>query len=272
MTVGNKVSKKRVMLLVKEINRSKEDVIEYLSSLGLDKVTLNTTLEPETVSKVYNHFKRDLEEQEKHKKKVLDFSLKNKIEMSEAEEQKRKQEELKRKKEEEDRIKKVLEEKAKAEEEEKRKQELLAMLEREKLLKEQERKEKEAKAQLEKILDEKKKKAAAKAKAEKETVIPEEPKDKKIAEEIQKPEKTEKVITEEPKPVPVFAAAAEPEKPKAETEAKAKIPETVKSDIPRDQSGAHLKSEIPSKPIISPFNKPIAPIHPSAKKKTEEPR
>lgn len=272
MTVGNKVSKKRVMLLVKEINRSKEDVIEYLSSLGLDKVTLNTTLEPETVSKVYNHFKRDLEEQEKHKKKVLDFSLKNKIEMSEAEEQKRKQEELKRKKEEEDRIKKVLEEKAKAEEEEKRKQELLAMLEREKLLKEQERKEKEAKAQLEKILDEKKKKAAAKAKAEKETVIPEEPKDKKIAEEIQKPEKTEKVITEEPKPVPVFAAAAEPEKPKAETEAKAKIPETVKSDIPKDQSGAHLKSEIPSKPIISPFNKPIAPIHPSAKKKTEEPR
>lgn len=272
MTVGNKVSKKRVMLLVKEINRSKEDVIEYLSSLGLDKVTLNTTLEPETVSKVYNHFKRDLEEQEKHKKKVLDFSLKNKIEMSEAEEQKRKQEELKRKKEEEDRIKKVLEEKAKAEEEEKRKQELLAMLEREKLLKEQERKEKEAKAQLEKILDEKKKKAAAKAKAEKETVIPEEPKDKKIAEEIQKPEKTEKVITEEPKPVPVIAAAAEPEKPKAEPETKAKIPETVKSDIPKDQSGAHLKSEIPTKPIISPFNKPIAPIHPSAKKKTEEPR
>ena len=44
---------------------------------------------------VYNHFKRDLEEQEKHKKKVLDFSLKNRIEISEAEEQKRKQEEAK---------------------------------------------------------------------------------------------------------------------------------------------------------------------------------
>ncbi len=269
MTVGNKVSKKRVMLLVKEINRSKEDVIEYLSSLGLGKVTLNTTLDSETVSKVYNHFKRDLEEQEKHKKKVLDFSLKNKIEMSEAEEQKRKQEELKRKKEEEDRIKKVLEEKAKAEEEEKRKQELLAMLEREKLLKEQEKKEKEAKEKLEKILDEKKKKAAAKAKAEKETVIAEEQKDKKIAEKIPQPEKTEEVKPEEPQPI---SAAAEPEKPKAEPEAKANISEPVKSDIPKDQSGAHLKSEIPSKPIISPFNKPIAPIHPSAKKKTEEPK
>ena len=145
MTIGNKVSKKKVMLLIKEINRSKEDVIEYLNSIGVEKVTLNTTLDPDIVNKVYNHFKRDLEEQEKHKKKVLDFSLKNRIEISEAEEQKRKQEEAKRKKEEEDRIKKVLEEKTKAEEEEKKKQELLAILERENMLKEQEQKEKEAK-------------------------------------------------------------------------------------------------------------------------------
>ena len=305
MTIGNKVSKKKVMLLIKEINRSKEDVIEYLNSIGVEKVTLNTTLDPDIVNKVYNHFKRDLEEQEKHKKKVLDFSLKNRIEISEAEEQKRKQEEAKRKKEEEDRIKKVLEEKTKAEEEEKKKQELLAILERENMLKEQEQKEKEAKEKLEKILDEKKQKeqkkkleeeAKKKAAEEKKTkdekheqaeekvkakeVVPEEKavaETKEIKADIVGAKATvtetefpaEKISKPEQEKKSVEIKKTEPTPATKEIPAKAK--ESPKTEVHKDQSGAHKREEF-HREIVSPFNKPIKPLTAAEKQKADESR
>jgi len=291
MTVANKVTKKRVMLLVKEINRSKEDLLQYLASLGIDKVTVNTTLDAETVSKVYNHFKRDLEEQEKHKKKVLDFSLRNNIDMSEAEEQKRKQEEAKKAKEEEERIKKVLEETMKREEEKKRKQELLAMLERDRMLKEQEKLEKEAKEKLEKILDEKKEKKLQKQREleEENQKKLEEEKLKKLEEEKQKEiaakksdEKetvqkslfenievsTAEIIKKEPLEKPEDKNVEIKPEVSAPKEIKPISTEIPKKDFPKDQSGAHSKEEaITSKVLESPFNKPIAPFERTSQNK-----
>ena len=71
--------KVKVVNLIKDINRPKEDIIEYLSNIGIDKVTINTSLEPEIVAKVYSHFKKDIEEQYKHIKKVVDFAQKNRV-------------------------------------------------------------------------------------------------------------------------------------------------------------------------------------------------
>jgi len=131
----NKTQKMRIVKLIKEINRSKEDVISYLATIGIDKVTINTTLESDIVSKVYNHFKRDLEEQEKHLKKIVDFAKFNKVEISEANEVIKKEEDDKKKRDEEKLLKKNLEEQRKREEEERKKQELIAFLEHEKRMK-----------------------------------------------------------------------------------------------------------------------------------------
>ena len=64
--LDTKVKKYKVAALVREINRSKEDVIDFLSSIGVEKITINTSLEPDVVAKVFAHFKKDIEEQEKH--------------------------------------------------------------------------------------------------------------------------------------------------------------------------------------------------------------
>lgn len=151
------LQKMKLVKLVKEINRSKEDIITYLKTLGIDKVTINTTLEAEIVSKVYNHFKRDLEEQEKHVKKIVDFVKQNKVEISEATEVLQKEEEAKKKRDEEKLLKKNLEEQKKREEEERRKQELIAFMEHEEKVKAEEEETKRRKAELEKLFETQKK-------------------------------------------------------------------------------------------------------------------
>ena len=150
----NTTKKQRVVSLVKEINRPKEDILAFLKSIGMDKVTINSTLEPDMVTRVHNHFKKDIEEQDKHLKKVKDFATKNKIELVEADELTKKEEKEKNKKDEADRIKKFIEEENRKKEEEKKKQELHAILEREKAIKELA--EREKRERLEKINEQRK--------------------------------------------------------------------------------------------------------------------
>lgn len=191
---------KRLIELIREIKRSMDDIIAYLKTLGIEKATPNTLLEPETVAKVYSHFRKDIEAQDKHKKKIKDFILKHDVDISEAQEikqkeekERKKKEEEKRKKEEELRLKKMVEEEHRIREEEKKKQELIAIKAREKELKEEEekiRKKKEA----ERAEKRKKQEAAIKQKTEQKT------KEKTEEEKHKKPfKKEEKVKAEEDK-------------------------------------------------------------------------
>lgn len=135
------LKKKKLISLVKEINRSKEDIIKYLDSIGVEGVSINTSLEPEIVGKVYSHFKKDIEDQDKHLKKVVDFVQRNDINIYEADEKLKQEEEEKIRRAEEERVRLALEEENRIKEEERRKQELLAYQEREKAKKEAELKE-----------------------------------------------------------------------------------------------------------------------------------
>jgi len=109
--------KMKLVKLAKEINRSKEDVIAYLKQIGIEKVTINTTLDSDVVVKVLNKFKHDLAEHEKQLKKIVDFAKVNKVEISEASEVMKKEEDEKKKKAENERLKRNLEEQKKREEE-----------------------------------------------------------------------------------------------------------------------------------------------------------
>jgi translation initiation factor IF-2 len=223
--LDTKGKKYKVAALVREINISKEDMIEYLKTIGVEKITINTALEPDVVTKVFSHFKKDIEDQEKHLKKVVDFVQKNKVEIYEADERIKKEEEQKVKKAEEQRLKKIIEEDAKKKEEEKKKQELMAFLEREKAIKEQA--EKDKKDSLERILAAKKKRDEARAKKE----------EQKAQQEKEDAEK--KVKSEKATAGPEVKAA--PEKKPEETkevkkqpvqEAKKAVFEKDKKDIP----------------------------------------
>ncbi len=191
------LQKMKLVKLVKEINRSKEDIIAYLKTLGIDKVTINTTLEAEIVSKVYNHFKRDLEEQEKHVKKIVDFVKQNKVEISEATEVLLKEEEAKKKRDEEKLLKKNLEEQKKRDEAERKKQELIAFMEHEEKVKAEEEEAKRRKAELEKLFETQKK-----------------------AKESKKTEKKEKPPVKSEHKQESVKTAADEKKPKADVTAK----------------------------------------------------
>ena len=149
--------KMKLVKLAKEINRSKEDIIAYLKDLGIEKVTINTTLEADIVGKVLNKFKHDVAEHEKQLKKIVDFAKVNKVEISEANEVMKKEEQTKKKKEEDERLRKNLEEQKKREEEERKKQELQAFLAREKKEKEEAELAKQRKSELEKLFETQKK-------------------------------------------------------------------------------------------------------------------
>jgi translation initiation factor IF-2 len=146
MTTESKDKKIKLMKLVSEINISKQDIIDYLDTLGVGKVTVNTSLDGETVRKVKSHFKKDIEEKQHHEEKLKKFSDINNVVFSEIEEIKLKEEEDKRRKEEEERIRKIVDEENRKKEEERQKQELSAYLQLEKQKKEAEEKKKSEKA------------------------------------------------------------------------------------------------------------------------------
>jgi translation initiation factor IF-2 len=229
--LDTKAKKYKVSTLARDINRSKEDIIDFLHFIGVEKITLNTSLEPDIVVKVFSHFKKDIEVQEKHLKKVVDFVQKNKVEIYEAEERIKKEEEEKVKKAEEQRLRKIIEEEAKKKEEEKKKQELMAFLEREKVIKEQA--EKDKKDSLERILIAKKKRDEAKAK--KEEIIT------KLEKEKAEKESKEKKAREEKQAPKIKVIEKEIHKP----EAKKAIAEKEKGKEPEKKFG-------PSKAVVHP--------------------
>lgn len=146
MTTETKDKKIKLMKLVSEINISKQDIIDYLTTIGISKVTVNTSLDSETVRKVKSHFKKDIEEKQHHEEKLKKFSDINNVVFSEIEEIKLKEEEDKKRKEEEERIRKIVDEENRKKEEERQKQELSAYLQLEKQKKEAEEKKKSEKA------------------------------------------------------------------------------------------------------------------------------
>jgi len=230
-----KEKKKKLISLVKEINRPKEDIVEYLKSLGITKVTINTSLNPDVVAKVHSHFRKDIEEQDKHLKKVVDFAQKNKIEIFEVEEHIRLEEEEHKRKKEEELIQKALEDDKKRKDEEKRKQELKAFLERNKMLKEKEEKEERERADRLKARRKKKEKDAIKKAEEKEKRKPikvkkEEVKKKTIKEPetIQKKKKEEPVKKDKQKVVEKKPRKEAKRKVKSEKPAKEKVSEKGK--------------------------------------------
>ncbi len=142
---GINARKQKVIGIVKDINISKDDLFDYLKSIGVE-ATINTTLEMDVVDKVYGHFKKDLEKEDKRLKKSVEFAKTYHVEFSDAQEQMRMEEEKKRKIEDEIRLKKFIEEENRKKDEEKRIQEEKAYKEREKNLKDEKDKEKEKKA------------------------------------------------------------------------------------------------------------------------------
>jgi len=269
MPEDGKTKKLLVFQLCKETNLSKEDIISYLTdTLGLTNVTLNTKLDIETVNKVFEHFKKEIEEHQKHKKRILDFTDKIKVDISEAQELKKKQEEERKRKEEEERIKKALEERKRKEEEERKKQELKAMLEREKLLK-KEQEEKEAKKkelikilETKKIQEDKKKKEQNERKKLQEKVKKETPGEiKKKPEKHKEPPKIEIVKQkheerkEKKKPEQI-----EPKDKKSDKVTKHKKEKTInfRTDITKDKKRTK-KKETTSNHIIPKEVKPPPP-------------
>lgn len=140
-----KAKKQKVISIVKEINISKDDLIDYLKTIGVE-ASINTTLEPDVVEKIYGHFKKDIEKEDKRLKKSVDFVKMYHVDISDAQEKIRQEEERKQKIEDEKRAKLIIEEEKKRREEEKRIQEEQAYKQREKLIKEEKEKEKEKKA------------------------------------------------------------------------------------------------------------------------------
>ena len=112
---GINARKQKVIGIVKDINISKDDLFDYLKSIGVE-ATINTTLEMEVVDKVYGHFKKDLEKEDKRLKKSVEFAKTYHVEFSDAQEQMRMEEEKKRKIEDEIRLKKIIEEENKRKE------------------------------------------------------------------------------------------------------------------------------------------------------------
>jgi len=145
------IKKQRVISIATKLNISKDDLIDYLKSIQI-VANINTTLEEDIVGKIYTHFRKDQEREDKRVNKVVDFSKKLHVDLSDAhakiqmeEDAKRKIEEEKAKAEHEIRMKKTIEEENVRKEEEKKKQEQMAYAERNKILKDEKEKEKEKK-------------------------------------------------------------------------------------------------------------------------------
>ncbi|MBK6876178.1 MAG: translation initiation factor IF-2 [Ignavibacteria bacterium] len=128
----DKIKKERVISLVAKLNISKDDLLDFLKRNGIE-ASVNTTLEPEVVAKVYSHYKKDIEKENKRKEKVKSFEKEHHAGLSEGAQMLRAEEEKKRQIEEEERARKAIEEENKRREDEKRKQELHAYIERKKL-------------------------------------------------------------------------------------------------------------------------------------------
>ena len=109
----------QISKIAKEVNRQSGEVLDYLKRIGIEVGGIMSKVDDSVYHKVLGHFKADMEDAEKHKQKLMDFKKKHKgIEISEIEEDIKKERE-KRLQEDEQRQKRLQEEeKEKAAEEE----------------------------------------------------------------------------------------------------------------------------------------------------------
>ena len=171
----DKVSKGiQISKIAKEVNRQSGEILDYLKRIGVEVSGVMSKVDDSVYHKVLGHFKSDLEEAEKHKQKLIEFKKKHKdIEITEIE----------------DEVKKDREKKLKEDEEKKKQQE------------EEEKQRVERDSQLRKDLEEKKRLIQQKeVELENQKVKSEEDK-KKAQEEALKPKasKPEKKDTEQKK-------------------------------------------------------------------------
>jgi translation initiation factor IF-2 len=71
-----KSKKLRVVKLASEINLSTENLVEFLRKKGFEVKGPNSIVTDEMVKEINDHFKKDIEKAEKHKKKIAEFNKK----------------------------------------------------------------------------------------------------------------------------------------------------------------------------------------------------
>ncbi len=195
MPETNKGSKGiQISKIAKEVNRQSGEILEYLKRIGVEVSGVMSKVDESVYQKVLGHFKSDLEEAEKHKQKLIEFKKKHKgIEISEIEEELKKERERKLKEEEEKQKKKDDEEKVKNDRESQLHKDLE---EKRRLIKEKE----------EELIRQKQKEEEDKKRAEEEAL---KPKTVEAAKDKSEKDKAEKDKAAEPPAKPV----AEKEKP-----------------------------------------------------------
>ncbi|MCK9281597.1 MAG: translation initiation factor IF-2 [Melioribacteraceae bacterium] len=90
MSEAAKNKKLKIYKLAAEYNLSSESIIDHLVKKGFEIKNHMTTISDEMLAEINSHFKKDIEKQEKHKKKIDDYKKK----VDRAEPIERKQEEL----------------------------------------------------------------------------------------------------------------------------------------------------------------------------------
>jgi translation initiation factor IF-2 len=75
-TAETKSKKLRIVKLASEINLSTENLVEFLRKKGFEVKGPNSIVTDEMVKEINDHFKKDIEKAEKHKKKIAEFNKK----------------------------------------------------------------------------------------------------------------------------------------------------------------------------------------------------
>lgn len=92
----------QISKIAKEVNRQSGEILEYLKRIGIEVSGVMSKVDDSVYHKVLGHFKSDVEEAEKHKQKLIEIKKKHKdIEITEIEDEVKKEREKKLKEEEE---------------------------------------------------------------------------------------------------------------------------------------------------------------------------
>jgi len=115
----------QISKIAKEVNRQSNEILDYLKRIGVEVSGVMSKVDDTVYQKILGHFKTDLQDAEKHKQKLLEFKKTYKgVEISEIEEDIKKEKEKKLKEDEEKKKKLEEEERLKAEREIQLKKEL----------------------------------------------------------------------------------------------------------------------------------------------------
>src|SRR4030095_2553440 len=108
----------QISKIAKEVNRQSGEILEYLKRIGIEVGGVMSKVDVDVYHKVLGHFKSDVEEAEKHKQKLIEIKKKHKdIEITEIEDEVKKEREKKLRDEEEKKKRQEEENKIKAERE-----------------------------------------------------------------------------------------------------------------------------------------------------------